>query len=213
MKSRSQFHCILAIALLGTIALSGCGGIHYPTRYMLNFPTPAPPIPSIQQDPLGPLEVREFRCPAYLCEGPIVYRPSPEEVGYYEYHRWALSPRQAITSLMADAVRTQSLFKTVSFKEPGIQAAYVLSGSIDRLEEVDEGRDIRAVCTVSAQLLDARAGSVIWNHTASESVSVERRNVEGVVSSLSAAAEATVDRLVKSMATAVASVRYSDPQP
>jgi len=213
MKSRSRFHYIPTIALLGTVALGGCGGIHYPTRYMLNFPTSAPRIPQIQQDPLGPLEVREFRCPAYLCEGRIVYRPSPEEVGYYEYHRWALSPRQAITSLMADALRTQSLFKTVSFHEPGIQTAYVLSGSIDSLEEVDEARDIRAVCTISAQLLDARKGSVVWNHTASESVSVESRNVDGVVSSLAAAASATVDRLVESMATALASARYPDPQP
>ena len=206
MKSKSQFHYLLTIALMATTALSGCGGIRYPTSYMLNVPVPAPRI-SMRQEPLGPLEVRDFRCPAYLCEGRLVFRPSPEEVGYYEYHRWALSPREAITRLMGDALRARSLFNSVSGHQPGTKCAYVLSGSIERLEEVDEGRDVRAVCTISAQLLDARTGAVVWNHTASESVSVKSRNMRGVVTSLSAAGGVTVDRLVESMAMALASAR------
>ena len=149
--------------------------------------------------------MREFRCPEYLCEGRIVYRPTPEEVGFYEYHRWAASPRQAITQSMADALRARSLFKSVAVHERGIEVAYVLTGNIERLEEVDQGRDVRAVCTISAQLMDARTGSVVWNHTASETVPVQKRNVAGVVGSLSAAARTAVDRLVASVAKELAS--------
>ena len=51
-----------------------------------------------------------------------------------------------------------------------MEAAYVLTGSIERFEEVDQGRDVRAVCTISAQLMDAKTGCVIWNDAASETL-------------------------------------------
>lgn len=193
-------------AAMATLVLAGCGSARYPTSYLLNLPAPVPQA-APSEAPLGPVAVREFRCPDYLCEGRIVFRPTPEEVGFYEHHRWAASPRQAITQLMADAVRARSLFKSVAVHERGIEAAYVLTGHIERLEEVDDGRDVRALCTISAQLLDTRSGSVVWNHTASEAVPVQTRNVPGVVVSLSGATRTVIDRLAASVAKELASAQ------
>jgi ABC-type uncharacterized transport system auxiliary subunit len=135
---------------------------------------------------LGPVAIREFRCPEYLCEGRIVYRPSPEEVAFYEYHRWAMDPRQAITQYLEDGLRARSLFQSVTVHERGSETAYVLSGNIERFEEVDQApRRPRVVCTISAQLLDTRTRSVVWSHTESETALVEKRDIAGVVSSLS----------------------------
>jgi ABC-type uncharacterized transport system auxiliary subunit len=195
---------MLAAAVLATLALAACGSVRYPASYLLNLP--APPLEAEpSQGPLGPVAVREFRCPEYLCDGRIVYRPTSEEVGFYEYHRWAASPRQAITESITHALRARSLFKSVAVHERGIEAAYVLIGSIEQLEEVDEGRDVRAVCTISAQLLDARTGSVVWNQTATAAVPVRTRNVAGVVVSLSAASRTVIERLVASVAEELAS--------
>ena len=126
--------------------------------------------------------------------------PSPEEVGFYEYHRWATNPRQSIKQYVLEGLRAQSLFKSVAAHERGSDAAYVLSGNIERLEEVDEGRDVRVVCTISAQLLDTRTKSIVWSHAASETIQVEKRDIRGVVSSLSSAVRTAADRLLKSMA-------------
>ena len=83
----------LAIAVAGALVLAGCGSVRYPTSYLLNLPAPAPRT-APPQAVLGPVEVREFRCPEYLCEGRIVYRPGPEEVGFYEHHpSLAMNPR------------------------------------------------------------------------------------------------------------------------
>ena len=188
----------LAIVFLGALVLAGCGSVRYSTTYVLNFPPPVPrPAPS--SGPLGPVAVSELQCPEYLCEGRIVYRSNTEEVGFYEYHRWALNPRQAITQYVVEGLRSQSLFKSVAVQERDSNAAYVLSGNIERLEEVDQDREVRAVCTVSAQLLDTRTRSVVWSHTASETVQVEKRDMRGVVSTLSAAARTAADRLIQSM--------------
>jgi ABC-type uncharacterized transport system auxiliary subunit len=189
---------MLAVAFMGALVLAGCGRVRYPTSYALNFPPPTPqPAPS--NGALGSVAIREFRCPEYLCEGRIAYRPSPEEVEFYEYHRWAMDPRQAITQYVEDGLRAQSLFQSVAVHERGSEAAYILSGNIERFEEVDQGRDVRAVCTISAQLLDTRTKSVVWSHTESETVRVEKRNIAGVVGSLSTAARTVADRLLKSM--------------
>ena len=188
----------LVVVFIGALVLAGCGSVRYPTTYVLNFPPPVPQV-ATSNGALNPVAIREFRCPEYLCEGRIVYRSSPEEVGFYEYHRWGMNPRQAITQYLEEGLRSQSLFKSASVHERGSEAAYVLSGNIERFEEVDENRDVRVVCTISAQLLDTRTRSVIWSHTASETVPVEKRDVRGVVSSLSAAARTAADRLLKSM--------------
>ena len=188
----------LAVAFMGAVVLAGCGSVRYPTTYILNFPPPAPRAAS-STGALGSVEIRELRCPDYLCEGRIVYRPSPEEVGFYEYHRWAMNPRQAITQYLEDSLRAQSLFKSVAVHQRDAEAAYVLSGNIEKLEEVDQGSDVRAVCTISAQLVDTRTRSVVWSHTASETVKVEKRDMAGVVGSLSAAARTATNRLLMSM--------------
>lgn len=205
MKKRCCLRARFVVAFAGALLLAGCGRVHYPTSYLLNLPPPALRTPP-PDHALGPLAIREFRCPGYLCEGRIVYRPSPEEVGYYEFHRWAISPRETITQFIADDLRVQSLFQTVSLYERGVDAAYILSGNIEKLEEVDQGKDVRAVCTLFAQLVNARTGSVVWSKTASESVAVEEGNMAGVVSGLSVAARASVDRLVESIATELKSV-------
>ena len=188
----------LTVVFMGALVLAGCGSIRYPTTYVLNFPPPVPQ-PATSNGSLGPVAISDFRCPEYLCEGRIVYRPSPEVVAFYEFHRWAMDPRQAITQYLEDGLRARSLFQSVTVHERGSETAYVLSGNIERFEEVDQRRDVRVVCTISAQLLDTRTRSVVWSHTASETVSVEKRDIAGVVSSLAAAAGTAADRLLKSM--------------
>ncbi len=199
----------LATALMGALVLAACGSVRYPKSYVLDFPPPAPrPAPS--NGVPGRVAIREFRCPEYLCEGRIVYRATPEEVGFYEYHRWAMNPRQAITQYIEDSLRSQSLFQSVVEHERGSEADYVLSGNIERLEEVDRGRDVRVVCTISAQLLKTETRSVVWSGTASETIPVDNRNIGGVVSGLSAAARTAADRLLKSMADALAMATQTD---
>src|SRR4051794_36263534 len=139
----------LAVTVLLTLVLAGCGRVRYPTSYLLNLPA-ATSRPAPSHAALGSVAVAEFRCPEYVCEGRIVYRPTAEQVAFYDHHRWAISPRQTITEFVADALRARSLFKSVGIHERGMAAAYVLTGNIERLEEEDQGSYVRAVCTISA---------------------------------------------------------------
>ena len=191
--------------VLGLIQLfAGCGPGRYPKSYVLNFP-PAPTSPAPVPEVRGALAVREFQCPHYLCEGRIVYRPSAEEIGFYEFERWAMNPRDMITRFVADRIRSGAIFKNVSLTEVGTEPAYVLNGNIERLEEVDDGREVQAVCTLSVQLMDKQTKSIVWSRTVSRTVPVQTRNVAGVVTSLSAAVRMTVDEIVRTLTEALPS--------
>jgi len=91
-----------ALVLMVTLlpALSGCGRVRYPAYYTLNLPAP-PAAENVRTS----IAVREFQSPNYLRQGPIVYRTTPEEIGFYEYHRWAADPRTLLTSAVIDHLR------------------------------------------------------------------------------------------------------------
>ena len=191
----------LAIVLAGIQLFAACGPRRYPKSYVLNFP-PAPTSPAPAREIRGTLAVREFQCPHYLCEGRIVYRPSAEEIGFYEFDRWAMNPRDMITRFIADRIRSEAIFKSVSLTEAGTEPTYLLNGNIERLEEVDHGREVHAVCTISVQLMDRQSKSIVWSRTASRTVAVQTRNVAGVVTSLSAAVRMTVDEIARTLTEA-----------
>jgi ABC-type uncharacterized transport system auxiliary subunit len=194
MRNRRARLLSAGFALVGALAISACGNARYPAYYTMQFE------PSTQarvsQRGTGTLAVKGLRCPDYLCEGRIVYRPTPAEVGFYQYHRWASSPRAMIAQYLAERVRARSLFTSVSGGESRVATDFLLSGTLERLEEIDDGRQVFAVCTISAQLVASRTGAVVWSGTANERVSVEQRDMAGVVNGLAAAVRTTVDRVV-----------------
>jgi ABC-type uncharacterized transport system auxiliary subunit len=196
-----------AFALVGALAIGGCGATRYPAHYVLTFEPSSPQAPeAAPQRSIGTLAIRELRCPDYLCEGRIVYRPTPAEVDFYQYHRWAVSPRAMIAQHLAERVRARSLFASVSDDESHLATDFVLTGSIDRFEEVDEARGVAAVCSVSAQLLESRTGAIVWSRTATERIGVDQRDVTGVVNGLTLAVRRTVDDLVANMQLELAQV-------
>ena len=206
MITRVRQRCWSILALTAAIALAGCGSVRYPAHYVLEV-APSPPTPAPPRSALGPLVVRELACPPYLCEGRVVYREEPHRVGFYDYHRWAVNPRTALTRVLADRIRASSLFESVTVAGSPARAAYLLRGEIERFEEVEEKTSVHAVCTVSAEIVDVNTGTVTWRGTVSEMVPVQRRDVAGVVAGLNVAARTVADRLVASIASELAARR------
>jgi ABC-type uncharacterized transport system auxiliary subunit len=205
MTNRREGALRAAFTLVGALAMGGCGATRYPAHYVLTFePSSGQAAPA--QRSAGTLAIRELRCPDYLCEGRIVYRPTAAEVGFYQYHRWAVSPRAMIAQHLTDRVRAGSLFASVVDDQSRVATDFVLTGAIERLEEVDEGRSVAAVCTISAQLIESRTGILVWSGTATERVGVGQRDVAGVVNGLTAAVGRSVDNLVASMQLELAKV-------
>src|SRR5690348_425805 len=100
------------IASASLFMLVGCGGaVKYPNYYTLHVPPP--PDPPAQEGNHTSLAVREFRSPSYLRQGAIVYKTSPEQIGFYNYHRWAVDPREFLTNAVAERLGASGNFARV----------------------------------------------------------------------------------------------------
>jgi ABC-type uncharacterized transport system auxiliary subunit len=191
---------------ISTTFLACVGKVRYPTYYALHLPS-APALPAAAQGHAS-LAIREFRSPDYLRQGPLVYRASTEQIGFYDYHRWATDPREFVTSAITDRLRAGGTFADVKVYDGRSSADYILSGRLEKLEEVDYGGGVKVEVALSAQMIEVRTGAQVWANAVSEIGKVDQRNVPAVVSEMSNAMDRAMDKLLLSFPTsALASSR------
>ena len=141
--------------LAALVILAGCAGrVRYPAYYTLNLP--APPDPPAAENVHATLVIREFRAPAYLRQGAIVYKTSPEQIGFYAYDRWALDPRDFVTNSIVDRLRASGAFAQVKSYDGSRDIDYVLSGRLEKLEELDYQGGVKVQVAISAEMTGIR---------------------------------------------------------
>lgn len=193
---------VLIVAIVA--CLTGCGGkVRYPAYYTLNIP--APPDPPPTEPVRHSIAVREFQAPAYLRQGPIVYRRTPEEVGFYEYHRWAADPRSLVTSAVIDHLRASGQYSTVAIYNGHADNDYVLSGKLEQLEEVDYEAGVKVRVAISAQVTAAKTGAMVWSNGVAEVGTVSHKNMAGVVSQMNRTVELAINKLLATVPSSLAS--------
>ena len=194
---------VLTVMLLP--ALSGCGRVRYPAYYTLNLP--APPDPPAAENVRTSIGVREFQSPNYLRQGPIVYRTTPEEIGFYEYHRWAADPRTLLTSAVIDHLRAGGQFSMVSMYNGRPDNDYIFSGKLEKLEEVDYQAGVKVEVAMSAQITKVATGATVWSNAVSETRPVSQRTVPGVVSEMNRTVDLAINKLLSTVPAPRASER------
>jgi uncharacterized lipoprotein YmbA len=182
-----------------TLLIASCGHeVKRPHYYALDIP-PAPDHTVSAPRSSGTVAVSRFETPSYLRQGRIVYRESPEEVGFYEYHRWSADPAETIRTAMIDALRSSRLFSLVKPYDGHNQQDYMLVGRLERLEEIDYGGPVRVEAKISAELVNLRTGTTEWTGDASEMLNVENRNVDSVVRAMNRTVQNSISQLVASL--------------
>jgi len=197
----------LTVAL---VSLTACAKIRYPDYYVLNVP--GPPSPNHRPEPiLGSVAVRRFSAPTFLREGPIAYRPSPEQLDFYDYHRWAEDPRTVATSAMIREMQARGIFQSVDMFDGHGSPECVMTGTLDHLEEVDDGTHVSIEVRLSARLLNSRTGEVLWQGTSSKTATLDQRSVPGMVAEMSRELGSAVEALVSSMQDRLSAASNNEP--
>jgi len=191
----NRLYITVALLLSGLIFLAGCSGkMRYPSYYTLNLP--APPDPPATEDAKATVAIREFSAPAYLRRGTIVFKTSPESVGFYQYQRWAVDPCDFVTDAMRDRLSATGLFAHVKRYDGRPDAEYLVTGRLERFEEIDyEGR-VKVVVAISAQMIKVDTGATVWTKTVTKVGNVEKRDVSAVVSAMSNTMDGALQELL-----------------
>jgi len=192
------------VALSFSACLVGCvSRTRFPAYYTLHVP-PAADLPTAAGTRAS-VAVCEFRSPAYLRQGAIVYRASPEQVGFYQYHRWAVDPREFVSNAIIERLRATGRFAEVRAYDGHSDVDFILRGRLEKLEEVDYEGGVKVEVALSAQITDPRAGKAVWANAASESVRVEKRSVPAVVAEMSQAMDRAIQKLLASLTVSTTS--------
>ena len=190
MSIALRMQWITAIAVVcGCLA---CGGKLPPTHYYaLDLPAPTPAAQRLEHTAvLMPIRVGQI-----IGQGRIVYRESPEEVGFYEYHRWAEDPEDSVAAALVREILARGTFATVVRFDGRAKADFVLRPELHRLEEIDYGGPVRAAFEISLELVNAESELVAWSSTVTVTEEVPLSEVRSVVSRMSAAARQGLQQL------------------
>jgi len=133
-----------------------------------------------------------------------VYKPSPEQIGFYAYHRWAINPCEFVTNSVIEHLRASGHFAHVKTYDgrPGIE--YVLSGRLEKLEEVDYDGGVKVEVAISAQMTNLATGATVWTNAVSEVGNVNKSDIPAVVSEMNRTMERAIEKLLSPMPADVA---------
>jgi ABC-type uncharacterized transport system auxiliary subunit len=203
-KNMKRTLTTIVLAFSTLVILSGCAGkMRYPSYYTLHLP--APPDPAAPpQNAKATVEIREFSAPAYLRRGEIVFKASPESVGFYAYHRWAVDPCELVTDSVMDRLGASGAFSQVARYDGRAGAEYVLSGRLEKLEEIDYEGGVKVEVEISAQMTKLDTGAVVWSKAVSEVGAVDKRDVPAVVSAMSNTMDRVIQQLLNPLSVEVA---------
>jgi hypothetical protein len=91
------------------------------------------------------------------------------------------------------------LFRSVDVFDGRGSPECLVTGTLEHLEEIDEGANVSIKVSVSAQLVNLRTGEVLWQDSSSKTAKLDRRSVSGIVAEMSRELEDAVEQLVSSM--------------
>jgi len=188
--------------------LAGCGGGRVPATKYYKLDIPPAPAAAGPSTPTS-LRIEPFRTTVLLRQDRIVYRPSPVEVGFYEYHRWAEPPKDTVTKALADQLVRRKVFHSVEISDGGEKVDYVLRGRIDRLQEVDYMGGVRVQVSISAELEDSVQQQIIWSSAASSECVVTKSSVQAVVVAMGQASQQSIVRLMTDVTKFVQTNRHA----
>ena len=125
-----------------------------------------------------------------------MYKTSPEQIGFYNYHRWAVDPREFLTNAVADRLRASGNFAQVKLYDgrPGVD--YVLSGRLEELEEIDYQSGVKVRVAISAQMTNLATGATVWTNSVSEDGTVSQRNMPAIVSEMNGTMARAIEKLL-----------------
>jgi ABC-type uncharacterized transport system auxiliary subunit len=172
------FVCILILAA----ALGGCGASRPPRYYQLTVPSDAGMAERPDAVPIS-LVLNGFYTSHLYREDRIVYGNGPEQLGTYEYQRWAEPPTEMIDEVLLRQLRASGRYRAVHMRRSNIPADFVLHGRLYDFKELDGGGPSTRV-TMEMEMRDLKTGAVVWNHYYTHDEPASGKNVEAIVAAL-----------------------------
>lgn len=187
---------IAAVVLIVGL-LSGCGSARPAKYYQLTVPTEAGAVEKVDAVPVT-LLVGVLMTSHLYREDRIVYGNGPEQLGTYEFQRWAEPPTEMIQEVLLRGLRATGHYRAVHVRRSNMPGDFAIRGRLYDFKEVD-GSPTSTRVTLELEMRDLKTGATVWNHYYTHDEPASGKDVPAVVAALDKNVQRGVKEVVESL--------------
>jgi len=187
---------ITAVALMIGF-LSGCGAARPSKYYQLTVPTDTGAVEKADAVPVTLLLGALMTSHLYR-EDRIVYGNGSEQLGAYEYQRWAEPPTEMIQEVLLRELRASGRYRAVHSQRSNMQGEFALRGHLYDFKELT-GAQMTARVTLELEMRDLKNGATVWTHYYTHDEPVSGKDVPAIVAALDKNVQRGVKEIVESL--------------
>lgn len=171
----------ICLVVISAGLLTGCGGAPRSKYYQLTVPNGVAEARS-SDTPVRLLIASLSASHLYREEG-IVYSHGAEQLGTYQYQRWAEPPTDMIGEVLLRELRANGHYLAVQPLRSNTNGDFIIRGRLYDFKEVD-GSSILARVTFDLEMRDLKTGATVWTHYYTHDEPVSGKDVPAVVAAL-----------------------------
>ena len=137
---------------------------------------------------------------------PIVYRIGTNEIGAYQYSRWAEPPVELVKDKLIRILSASGDYQSVTSLGSNSNGQFVVRGRLYEFAEVD-GANINGLVSMEFELYDRKSGKTLWTHFYSQSEPAQSKDIPAVVTAL----DTNLDRGLKEVAAGLSQYFSANP--
>ena len=177
--------------------LTGCGAVRPVKYYQLTVPTDAGDIEKPGAVPvrllLGGLTTSHL-----YREDRIVFGNGPEQLGTYEFQRWAEPPAEMIQEILLRELRATGHYRAVHVRRSNVTGDFAIRGRLYDFKEL-EGGSLSTRVTMEFEMRDLKSGATVWNHYYTHDEPASGKEVPAIVAALDKNVQRGVKEVVGSL--------------
>jgi ABC-type uncharacterized transport system auxiliary subunit len=177
--------------------LSGCGSARPAKYYQLTVPTEAGAVEKPDAVPVS-LLVGGLMTTHLYREDRIVYGNGPEQLGTYEYQRWAEPPTEMIQEILLRQLRATGHYRAVHVRRSNMPGDFAIRGRLYDFKELD-GSPISTRVTLELEMRDLKTGATVWNHYYTHDEPASGKDVPAIVAALDKNVQGAVKEIVENL--------------
>jgi ABC-type uncharacterized transport system auxiliary subunit len=137
---------------------------------------------------------------------PIVYRVGTNEIGAYQYSRWAEPPVELVKDKLIRILSASGDYQSVTSLGSNSNGQFLVRGRLYEFAEVD-GANITGLVSMEFELYDRKSGKTLWTHFYSNSEPVQSKDISAVVTAL----DTNLDHGLKEVAAGLSNYFSANP--
>jgi len=172
---------VIALALLVGF-LAGCGAARPSKYYQLTIPPSAASVEKADAAPVTLLLGGVMTSHLYR-EDRIVYGNGKEQLGTYEFERWAEPPAEMIQEVLLRQLRASGRYRAVHYRRSNMKGDFAIRGRLYDFKEVS-GSQLSGRVTLELEMRDLNTGGTVWTHYYTYDEPASGKDVPAIVAAL-----------------------------